>query len=379
MVLVKKYYLLILICAAILNPSLLVAEERPGFYSSEPRRLELSKYEVSLITSNGGSSTNGISTNIRCVGDNCASDQFAYSGTSKSNTYGFGFVTPHLNKLSLGVLVNSAYANSTNSNETWSGTNTSTNINTTKSINLNASYLLSPNTLVVGSIMQDRSSFANQTQHIFDLKYYKQVNSNLSFSGNVGGLLWDDLLPNGVKHVGGSLNYARSLDQVDLNGFFNLARATTISRSQVSGIPTASEDRYNKMGSGGSIHIKHDASKFGLIGNFSVSDREGSPRDVSFGPQYIYTAPDFEISLTGNYMISRLNNIAKPNNVVNYSDNVTKELRFRYVREIQDGYFLDSSILKSWNSNGSNIIGSEVQSESDAELWSLNFGVSRLF
>ena len=376
---VKKYYLLILICAAILNPSLLVAEERPGFYSSEPRRLELTKYEVSLITSNGGSSTNGISTNIRCVGDNCVSDQFAHSGISKSNTYGFRFVTPHLNKLSLGVLVNSAYANSTNSTETWSGTNTSTNINTTKSINLNASYLLSPNTLVVGSIMQDRSSFANQTQHIFDLKYYKRLNSNLSFSGNVGGLLWDDLLPNGFKHVGGSLNYTKSLDQVDLNGFFNLVRATTISRSQVSGIPTASEDRYNKMGSGGSIHIKHDASKFGLIGNFSVSDREGSPRDVSFGPQYIYTAPDFEISLTGNYIVSRLNNIAKPNHVVNYSDNVTKELRFRYVREIQDGYFLDSSILKSWNSNGSNIIGSEVQSESDAELWSLNFGVSRLF
>jgi len=65
--------------------------------------------------------------------------------------------------------------------------------------------------------------------------------------------------------------------------------------------------------------------------------------------------------------------------VTNYSDTITEELRIGYVRDFLNGYYLNSSIVRTWNSSGSNIVGTQVVSQSASDSWSLNLGLAKRF
>lgn len=367
-----KQQLRLLFGIFLLIPSVLNAEDRPGFYSAEHQTFERTVSKFVLEGSVGGDSTAGTQTDGQ-------GNRYAYSGNMDNENLEISFDTAHFYKFSYGATIGKVNASASNSNASPSGTVTNKSSNDMRYWNLRMSYLLSPEDNVVASIDQQYSSSADQTAHRFHLSYNKLFSPNLSLFGRVSGLWGDELLTNGIKHVGGGLNYKQISDNLELDGTLNVHKATGESRSKVSGIRRASEESYKGLVSTGAIRIKRKAARFGLIGSFSVSDRNGSPKIFSGGPQYIYTGSNYEITLTGDYRVSRSDDIASQSGVTSYFDNVTEGIKVSYVRELSDGYYLNTSIDRSWNSSGSSLIGSPSQSSGTGEQWNINLGLTMQF
>jgi len=360
-------------------PSLLVAEDRPGFYSPEFRPLERNYYDLSFDSSVSDTASVGNSTSLRCSGSECETAQFASSGDMDRYGFGISFATPHVNRLSFGASFSHFNTDNSNSNETWSGTNTSTVNSKQKLVNLRASYLLTPDSRVAASVSQDRVSSANQTQRNVSLEASSRITDNVILSGRVSALWGDKLLPNGIKHVGGSLRYSETFGSIEANGSLDVHSATSISRSSVDGVATATEKQFNGFGSGGAVYLRHDNSRFGVTASFNGNDLEGSPKNYSFGPQYIFTGSNFEFTVSGNYLVSQSDDVASGSDVTSFSDNITKELRMRYVRDFSDGYYLNASVVRSWKSFGSSIIGTQVQTQNSSSGWGLSLGLTKQF
>ena len=83
--------------------------------------------------------------------------------------------------------------------------------------------------------------------------------------------------------------------------------------------------------------------------------------------------------MSGNYLVSQRNDVARVAGVTSYSDNITKELRLGYVRDFFNGYYLNSSIVRSWNSSGSSIVGTQAENQNSADSWSFNIGFTKRF
>ena len=375
----ENHKLIAVLAFVISAPSLLVAEDRPGFYSPEFRPLERNYYDLSFDSSVSDTASVGNSTSLRCSGSECETAQFASSGDMDGYGFGISFATPHVNRLSLGASFSHFNTDNSNSNETWSGTNTSTVNSKQKLVNLRASYLLTPDSRVAASVSQDRVSSANQTQRNVSLEASSRITDNVILSGRVSALWGDKLLPNGIKHVGGSLRYSETFGSIEANGSLDVHSATSISRSSVDGVATATEKQFNGFGSGGAVYLRHDNSRFGVTASFNGNDLEGSPKNYSFGPQYIFTGSNFEFTVSGNYLVSQSDDVASGSDVTRFSDNITKELRMRYVRDFSDGYYLNASVVRSWNSGGSSIVGTQVQTQNSSSGWGLNLVLTKQF
>jgi len=385
----KNHRLIAVLAFVISAPSLLVAEDRPGFYSPEFLPFERNYYEVSFNSSLGNTASTGNHTGLRCTGSECETARFASSGDMDQYGFGISFATPHVNRLNFGASFSHSNTDNSNSNETWSGTNTSTVNSKQKSVNLRASYLLTPDSMITASVSQDRSSSANQTQRNVSLEASSRITDNVILSGRISALWGDKLLPNGIKHVGGSLRYSETFGSIAANGSLDVHSATSIRRSSVARVATATEEKFNGFGSGGAVYLRYDNSRFGVTASFNGNDLEGSPKNYSFGPQYIFTGSNFELTVSGNYLVSQSDDISRGSVLTSHSDNITKELRLGYVRDFSDGYFLTASIVRAWNSGGGSSIDTElqsrssidtrVQSQSSADHWGLNLGLMKRF
>ena len=360
-------------------PSLLVAEDRPGFYSPEFRPLEHNYYDLSFDSSVSDTASVGNSTSLRCTGSECETAQFTSS--SDMDQYGFGITlaTPHINGLSFGSSVRYTDWSGVTSQDTWAGLDTRYDTNHAVSLRVSGSYLLSDDSIIKVSLSQDKSASANQTQRNVSLEASSRITDNVILSGRVSALWGDKLLPNGIKHVGGSLRYSETFGSIEANGSLDVHSATSISRSSVDGVATATEEQFNGFGSGGAVYLRHDNSRFGVTASFNGNDLEGSPKNYSFGPQYIFTGADFEFTVSGNYLVSQSDDVASGSDVTSFSDNITKEFRMRYVRDFSDGYYLNASVVRSWNSSGSSIIGTQVQTQNSSNGWGLNLGLTKRF
>ena len=360
-------------------PSLLVAEDRPGFYSPEFRPLERNYYDLSFDSSVSDTASVGNSTSLRCTGSECETAQFTSS--SDMDQYGFGITlaTPHINGLSFGSSVRYTDWSGVTSQDTWAGLDTKYDTNHAVSLRVSGSYLLSDDSIIKVSLSQDKSASANQTQRNVSLEASSRITDNVILSGRVSALWGDKLLPNGIKHVGGSLRYSETFGSIEANGSLDVHSATSISRSSVDGVATATEKQFNGFGSGGAVYLRHDNSRFGATASFNGNDLEGSPKNYSFGPQYIFTGSNFEFTVSGNYLVSQSDDVASGSDVTSFSDNITKELRMRYVRDFSDGYYLNASVVRSWNSGGSSIVGTQVQTQNSSSGWGLNLVLTKQF
>ena len=360
-------------------PSLLVAEDRPGFYSPEFRPLERNYYDLSFDSSVSDTASVGNSTSLRCTGSECETAQFTSS--SDMDQYGFGITlaTPHINGLSFGSSVRYTDWSGVTSQDTWAGLDTKYDTNHAVSLRVSGSYLLSDDSIIKVSLSQDKSASANQTQRNVSLEASSRITDNVILSGRVSALWGDKLLPNGIKHVGGSLRYSETFGSIEANGSLDVHSATSISRSSVDGVATATEKQFNGFGSGGAVYLRHDNSRFGVTASFNGNDLEGSPKNYSFGPQYIFTGSNFEFTVSGNYLVSQSDDVASGSDVTSFSDNITKELRMRYVRDFSDGYYLNASVVRSWKSFGSSIIGTQVQTQNSSSGWGLSLGLTKQF
>ena len=360
-------------------PSLLVAEDRPGFYSPEFRPLERNYYDLSFDSSVSDTASVGNSTSLRCTGSECETAQFTSS--SDMDQYGFGITlaTPHINGLSFGSSVRYTDWSGVTSQDTWAGLDTKYDTNHAVSLRVSGSYLLSDDSIIKVSLSQDKSASANQTQRNVSLEASSRITDNVILSGRVSALWGDKLLPNGIKHVGGSLRYSETFGSIEANGSLDVHSATSISRSSVDGVATATEKQFNGFGSGGAVYLRHDNSRFGATASFNGNDLEGSPKNYSFGPQYIFTGSNFEFTVSGNYLVSQSDDVASGSDVTSFSDNITKELRMRYVRDFSDGYYLNASVVRSWKSFGSSIIGTQVQTQNSSSGWGLSLGLTKQF
>ena len=360
-------------------PSLLVAEDRPGFYSPEFRPLERNYYDLSFDSSVSDTASVGNSTSLRCTGSECETAQFTSS--SDMDQYGFGITlaTPHINGLSFGSSVRYTDWSGVTSQDTWAGLDTRYDTNHAVSLRVSGSYLLSDDSIIKVSLSQDKSASANQTQRNVSLEASSRITDNVILSGRVSALWGDKLLPNGIKHVGGSLRYSETFGSIEANGSLDVHSATSISRSSVDGVATATEKQFNGFGSGGAVYLRHDNSRFGVTASFNGNNLEGSPKNYSFGPQYIFTGSNFEFTVSGNYLVSQSDDVASGSDVTSFSDNITKELRMRYVRDFSDGYYLNASVVRSWKSFGSSIIGTQVQTQNSSSGWGLSLGLTKQF
>ena len=360
-------------------PSLLVAEDRPGFYSPEFRPLERNYYDLSFDSSVSDTASVGNSTSLRCTGSECETAQFTSS--SDMDQYGFGITlaTPHINGLSFGSSVRYTDWSGVTSQDTWAGLDTKYDTNHAVSLRVSGSYLLSDDSIIKVSLSQDKSASANQTQRNVSLEASSRITDNVILSGRVSALWGDKLLPNGIKHVGGSLRYSETFGSIEANGSLDVHSATSISRSSVDGVATATEKQFNGFGSGGAVYLRHDNSRFGATASFNGNDLEGSPKNYSFGPQYIFTGSNFGFTVSGNYLVSQSDDVASGSDVTSFSDNITKELRMRYVRDFSDGYYLNASVVRSWKSFGSSIIGTQVQTQNSSSGWGLSLGLTKQF
>jgi len=374
-----NHWPVVVVASVFIAPSLLMAEDRPGFYSSEFRSFERTEYITSLSALSVGGSYTGNGTVVRCSGSECTSGQFDRYGTQDLNNYSISFFSPHINNLSVGASFGRADGRYSNSQETLDGLHTAENANRGMGWNVHGSYLLSDDSQITSSISQYRNSTENQTRGDFSLGFSNRIADSLILSGYANVLWGDEQLPNGVKHVAGRLDYSESFGSIEANGFFNLYSATSISRSSVAGVAIASEAKYTGAASGGTIYVKRNNFRFGLSASLGGDDSDGSPRSFDIGPQYIFTGSKFEFRASGNYKVSQSENVATSSGVTNYSDNVTKELRFGYVRELTDNYYLDTSIMRSWNSNGSSVIGTEMQSQTNTKTWTFGIGLTKQF
>ena len=360
-------------------PSLLVAEDRPGFYSPEFRPFERNYYDLSFYSSVSDTASVGNSTSLRCTGSECETAQFTSS--SDMDQYGFGITlaTPHINGLSFGSSVRYTDWSGVTSQDTWAGLDTRYDTNHAVSLRVSGSYLLSDDSIIKVSLSQDKSASANQTQRNVSLEASSRITDNVILSGRVSALWGDKLLPNGIKHVGGSLRYSETFGSIEANGSLDVHSATSISRSSVDGVATATEKQFNGFGSGGAVYLRHDNSRFGVTASFNGNDLEGSPKNHSFGPQYIFTGSNFEFTVSGNYLVSQSDDVASGSDVTSFSDNITKELRMRYVRDFSDGYYLNASVVRSWNSGGSSIVGTQVQTQNSSSGWGLSLRLTKQF
>ena len=385
----KNHRLIVALAFVISTPSLLMAEDRPGFYSPEFLPFERNYYDVSFNSSLGNTASTGNNTGLSCTGSECKTSQFASSSDMDQYRFGISFATPYVNRLSFGASFNHFNTDYSKSNETWSGTNTSTVNSKQNSVNLRASYLLTPDSMIMASVSQDRSSSVNQTQRNVSFVASSRVSDNVILSGRISALWGDKLLPNGIKHVGVSLGYSETFGSIEAKGSLDVHSATSIRRSSVAGVATATEEKFNGFGSGGAVYLRHDRSRFGVTASFNGNDLEGSPKNYSFGPQYIFTGSNFELTLSGNYLVSQSGDVSRGSVLMSRSDNITKELRFGYVRDFSDGYFLTASVFRAWNSNGGSSIDTElqsrssidtrVQSQSSADHSGLNLGLMKRF
>ena len=360
-------------------PSLLVAEDRPGFYSPEFRPFERNYYDLSFDSSVSDTASVGNSTSLRCTGSECETAQFTSS--SDMDQYGFGITlaTPHINGLSFGSSVRYTDWSGVTSQDTWAGLDTRYDTNHAVSLRVSGSYLLSDDSIIKVSLSQDKSASANQTQRNVSLEASSRITDNVILSGRVSALWGDKILPNGIKHVGGSLRYSETFGSIEANGSLDVHSATSISRSSVDGVATDTEKQFNGFGSGGAVYLRHDNSRFGATASFNGNDLEGSPKNHSFGPQYIFTGSNFEFTVSGNYLVSRSDDVASGSDVTSFSDNITKELRMRYDRDFSDGYYLNASVVRSWKSFGSSIIGTQVQTQNSSSGWGLSLRLTKQF
>ena len=373
----KNHRLIAILAFVISAPSLLVAEERPGFYSPEFRPFERNYYDLSFDTSVSATASVGNSTSMRCMGSDCTTAQFTSSSETDVDGFGIAFFTPHINGLSFGSSVRYIDWSAITSQDTWAGLDTRYDTNQEVSLRVSGSYLLSDDSIIKASLSQDKSASANQTQRDVHFEASSLITDNVMLSGRISALWGDKHLPNGIKHVGATLRYSETFGSLEANGSINVHRATSISRSSVDGVATATEEQFNGFGSGGAVYLRHDNSRFGLTASFSGNDLEGSPKNSSFGPTFIYTGSEFEFTVSGNYLVSQRNDVARVAGVTSYSDNITKELRLGYVRDFFNGYYLNSSIVRSWNSSGSSIVGTQAENQNSADSWSFNIGFTK--
>ena len=375
----ENHKLIAVLAFVISAPSLLVAEDRPGFYSPEFRPLERNYYDLSFDSSVSDTASVGNSTSLRCTGSECETAQFTSS--SDMDQYGFGITlaTPHINGLSFGSSVRYTDWSGVTSQDTWAGLDTRYDTNHAVSLRVSGSYLLSDDSIIKVSLSQDKSASANQTQRNVSLEASSRITDNVILSGRVSALWGDKLLPNGIKHVGGSLRYSETFGSIEANGSLDVHSATSISRSSVDGVATATEKQFNGFGSGGAVYLRHDNSRFGVTASFNGNNLEGSPKNYSFGPQYIFTGSNFGFTVSGNYLVSQSDDVASGSDVTSFSDNITKELRMRYVRDFSDGYYLNASVVRSWKSFGSSIIGTQVQTQNSSSGWGLSLGLTKQF
>lgn len=375
----QNHWLIAVLAFVISAPSAVVAEDRPGFYSPEFRPLERNYHDLSFDSSVSDTASVGNSTSLRCIGSDCTTAQF--NSSSDMDQYGFGvtFVTPHVNRLSFGASVNYNDWSSSNSQDTWNGRITTHDSNQADSLRVSGSYLLSDVSMITASLSQDRGSSANQTHRNVSFEASSHIANNLMLSGHISALWGDKLLPNGIKHVGATLGYSETFGSIEAKGSIGVHSATSISRSSVDGVATATEEQFNSFGSAGAVYLRHNNSRFGLTASFSGNDLEGAPRNSSFGPTFIYTGSQFEFTMSGNYLVSQRNNVARVSHVTSYADNITKELRLGYVRDLLNGYYLNSSIVRSWNSSGSSVLGTQVENQNSADSWSLKLGFTKRF
>ena len=375
----ENHKLIAVLAFVISAPSLLVAEDRPGFYSPEFRPFERNYYDLSFDSSVSDTASVGNSTSLRCTGSECETAQFTSS--SDMDQYGFGITlaTPHINGLSFGSSVRYTDWSGVTSQDTWAGLDTRYDTNHAVSLRVSGSYLLSDDSIIKVSLSQDKSASANQTQRNVSLEASSRITDNVILSGRVSALWGDKLLPNGIKHVGGSLRYSETFGSIEANGSLDVHSATSISRSSVDGVAPATEKQFNGFGSGGAVYLRHDNSRFGATASFNGNDLEGSPKNYSFGPQYIFTGSNFEFTVSGNYLVSQSDDVASGSEVTSFSDNITKELRMRYVRDFSDGYYLNASVVRSWKSFGSSIIGTQVQTQNSSSGWGLSLGLTKQF
>ena len=375
----ENHKLIAVLAFVISAPSLLVAEDRPGFYSPEFRPFERNYYDLSFDSSVSDTASVGNSTSLRCTGSECETAQFTSS--SDMDQYGFGITlaTPHINGLSFGSSVRYTDWSGVTSQDTWAGLDTKYDTNHAVSLRVSGSYLLSDDSIIKVSLSQDKSASANQTQRNVSLEASSRITDNVILSGRVSALWGDKLLPNGIKHVGGSLRYSETFGSIEANGSLDVHSATSISRSSVDGVATATEKQFNGFGSGGAVYLRHDNSRFGVTASFNGNNLEGSPKNYSFGPQYIFTGSNFEFTVSGNYLVSQSDDVASGSDVTSFSDNITKELRMRYVRDFSDGYYLNASVVRSWKSFGSSIIGTQVQTQNSSSGWGLSLGLTKQF
>jgi hypothetical protein len=374
----KNHKLIAVLAFAISAPSLLVAEDRPGFYSPEFRPFERNHYDMSFNSSLANTASTGSNTGLRCTGD-CTTAQFTSS--SNMDRYGFGisFATPHINGLSFGSSVNYNDWRSSNSQDTWNGRMTTHDTNHTDSLRVSGSYLLSDVSLITASLSKDKSSSANQTHRNVSFEAASRFTDNVMLSGRISALWGDALLPNGIKDTSVSLRYSDTLGSIEANGYLGIHSNTRISRSSVAGQATATEKKFNGFGSGGAVYFKRDQSRFGLTASLDGNNLDGSPRNYSIGPRYIFTGPKFEFTFSGNYRVSQSNDVAGASGITDYLDNVTKELRLGYVRDFWEGYYLNTSIVRSWNSGGSRMIGTQAESQNSSDTWSSNLNLVKEF
>lgn len=375
----ENHKLIAVLAFVISAPSLLVAEDRPGFYSPEFRPFERNYYDLSFDSSVSDTASVGNSTSLRCTGSECETAQFTSS--SDMDQYGFGITlaTPHINGLSFGSSVRYTDWSGVTSQDTWAGLDTRYDTNHAVSLRVSGSYLLSDDSIIKVSLSQDKSASANETQRNVSLEASSRITDNVILSGRVSALWGDKLLPNGIKHVGGSLRYSETFGSIEANGSLDVHSATSISRSSVDGVATATEKQFNGFGSGGAVYLRHDNSRFGVTASFNGNDLEGSPKNYSFGPQYIFTGSNFGFTVSGNYLVSQSDDVASGSDVTSFSDNITKELRMRYDRDFSDGYYLNASVVRSWKSFGSSIIGTQVQTQNSSSGWGLSLGLTKQF
>lgn len=375
----ENHKLIAVLAFVISAPSLLVAEDRPGFYSPEFRPFERNYYDLSFDSSVSDTASVGNSTSLRCTGSECETAQFTSS--SDMDQYGFGITlaTPHINGLSFGSSVRYTDWSGVTSQDTWAGLDTRYDTNHAVSLRVSGSYLLSDDSIIKVSLSQDKSASANETQRNVSLEASSRITDNVILSGRVSALWGDKLLPNGIKHVGGSLRYSETFGSIEANGSLDVHSATSISRSSVDGVATATEKQFNGFGSGGAVYLRHDNSRFGVTASFNSNNLEGSPKNYSFGPQYIFTGSNFGFTVSGNYLVSQSDDVASGSDVTSFSDNITKELRMRYDRDFSDGYYLNASVVRSWKSFGSSIIGTQVQTQNSSSGWGLSLGLTKQF
>ena len=375
----ENHKLIAVLAFVISAPSLLVAEDRPGFYSPEFRPFERNYYDLSFDSSVSDTASVGNSTSLRCTGSECETAQFTSS--SDMDQYGFGITlaTPHINGLSFGSSVRYTDWSGVTSQDTWAGLDTRYDTNHAVSLRVSGSYLLSDDSIIKVSLSQDKSASANETQRNVSLEASSRITDNVILSGRVSALWGDKLLPNGIKHVGGSLRYSETFGSIEANGSLDVHSATSISRSSVDGVATATEKQFNGFGSGGAVYLRHDNSRFGVTASFNGNNLEGSPKNYSFGPQYIFTGSNFGFTVSGNYLVSQSDDVASGSDVTSFSDNITKELRMRYDRDFSDGYYLNASVVRSWKSFGSSIIGTQVQTQNSSSGWGLSLGLTKQF